>query len=212
MVLKVVESLGSALVYPDSDNVSTNRKLWDSYAKEWGPEERWVQSMASDKENHVIDCLGDEWSCTKDLEYVIERFITPNLGPQVAEIGSGGGRVAQRVCSRVSELHCYDISQEMLKTAQETMKNETNVQYHLIKDAESIEKTDFFDFVYAFDVFVHMDLHTMFQYFKAIRKMLKDGGKAFVSTANLLTPDGWKRFENQSKYSVGGFYCTYYCI
>ena len=35
---------------------------------------------------------------------------------------------------------------------------------------------------------------------------MKEDGKAFVSTANLLTPLGWDRFQKQSKYTVGGFY------
>lgn len=223
MVLKVVQSLGSALVYPDSDNIDTNRKLWDCYAREWGPDEKWVQKIAcgDDKttqdiagsNTNTLHCLGDEWSDTQDLEYVIDHFIHPYLAaPEpvvVAEIGSGGGRVASRVVSsgNVLELHCYDISQEMLKVAQQNMQQKyPNVQYHWLQDATSLPKCESFDFVYAFDVFVHLDLHTMFRYFKAIYQMLKVGGKAFVSTANLLAPRGFERFEAQSKYTVGGFY------
>jgi len=64
-----------------------------------------------------------------------------------------------------------------------------------------------YDFVYCFDVMVHMDLHAMFRCLKRIRALMKDDdSRAFISTANLLAPAGWARFERQSKYTVGGFY------
>lgn len=43
MVSNLVQSLGSALVYPDAGNFDTNRKLWDNYAAEWEPDARFVK-------------------------------------------------------------------------------------------------------------------------------------------------------------------------
>lgn len=63
-----------------------------------------------------------------------------------------------------------------------------------------------FDFIYCFDVFPHCDIHTIYNYLVEIRKLLKKDGRAFLSTANLLSEDGWKRFSRQSKFTVGGFY------
>lgn len=40
----------------------------------------------------------------------------------------------------------------------------------------------------------------------SIRDSLKTGGRALIHTANLLAPLGWKRFVQQDKYTVGGFY------
>ena len=65
-----------------------------------------------------------------------------------------------------------------------------------------------YGFVYCFDVMVHMDAHAMFRCLKRIRSLLKRDGRAFISTSNLLAPDGCRRFEAQEKYSVGGFYCV----
>jgi SAM-dependent methyltransferase len=50
-----------------------------------------------------------------------------------------------------------------------------------------------FDFVVCFDVMVHLDLHTIFQYLQHIRLLLKEGGHCFFSTANVLSPLGWVR-------------------
>lgn len=44
MVANLVQSLGSALVYPDAGNFDTNRKLWDNYAAEWEPNARCLLS------------------------------------------------------------------------------------------------------------------------------------------------------------------------
>jgi hypothetical protein len=35
MVLALLDQLQEAVVYTDAGNISTNRKLWDNYAKEW---------------------------------------------------------------------------------------------------------------------------------------------------------------------------------
>ena len=65
-----------------------------------------------------------------------------------------------------------------------------------------------YHFIYSFDVFVHLDLHTIWSYMKTIHRMLLPNGKCFLSTSNLLAPLGWERFSTQDKYTVGGFYFT----
>jgi hypothetical protein len=40
----------------------------------------------------------------------------------------------------------------------------------------------------CFDVFVHVDLHTQWWYWQQIAQVLAPGGRAFVSTANILSP------------------------
>lgn len=60
--------------------------------------------------------------------YFEERnMIFTTLGPDhplkvVAEVGSGGGRVAAQVAGLVPRLVCFDISDVMLKRAQKTLK------------------------------------------------------------------------------------------
>ena len=225
-VQMLLSKLQETVVYvPGSGNVETNRKLWDRYAKEWSPQTEWVKRMAghlpseSGESPEKLKHVGDEWSDTKSLEEVVDSYIRPFVSADsaVAEIGSGGGRVAWRACgleNAPKSLHCFDISKEMLKRARETLSHpsiKTDVKYCLLKDEGaglgSEKWSGMFDFVYSFDVFVHVDLHTMWKYFRYIRCMLKpDTGRAFVSTANLTSPGGWARFEKQKKFTVGGFY------
>lgn len=44
------------------------------------------------------------------------------------------------------------------------------------------------DFVILYDVLVHVDLHITNKYIREIARVLKPGGKAFLSTANFLSP------------------------
>lgn len=60
--------------------------------------------------------------------------------------------------------------------------------------------------MYAFDVFVHVDLHVQWRYFEQFAKLLKPGGRGFVSTANLLTTKGFERFSGQKEFHPIGFY------
>ena len=57
--------------------------------------------------------------------------------------------------------------------------------------------------MYAFDAFVHVDLHTMWRYFQQFAKILKPGGRGYVSTANLMTEVGFERFSRQSEVGFG---------
>lgn len=55
------------------------------------------------------------------------------------------------------------------------------------------------DFIILYDVLVHVDLHITNKYVREIARVLKPGGKAFLSTANFLSPgerlvhDGYAR-------------------
>ena len=230
MVQQMVQSLSSALIYPEAGNVATNEKLWDVYASEWGAEASWVVDMAaSNREEAVeLDAVGDEWAPRAHTARVVEEWILCEVDASTAavEIGSGGGRVAALVAPRVASLACCDVSSKMLEKAKERLASTEGAgaaSFHLVHGDGDKGDAGFsddaprayparmaraFDFVYCFDVMVHMDAHAMFRCLKRIESLLKDDGKsrAFVSTANLKAPDGFARFEKQSKYSVGGFF------
>lgn len=172
--------------------------------------------------------VGEEWSSQEDLDEVLREFLFPYLTPEsvVAEVGVGGGRVAVRVVGKCASLTCLDISAGMLAKAKAALlahpaaNSITKLDFVLLGDNSSpsssstnsnqIEYPEHlhstFNFLYCFDVLVHVDLHTIYQTLQQIRLLLKPGGKAFLSTANLLTPAGFRRFAAQSKYTVGGFY------
>ena len=227
MALQMVRSLSSALVYPEAGNVATNEKLWDVYASEWSASGSWVRDMAAGtRAAGPLECVGDEWAPRSHTERVVDEWLGPLLGADVvaAEVGSGGGRIARLVAPRVRRLHCFDVSAKMLAKARQALEPLfPNVDFHHVHgDADRDQEGVFsdaaplayrtahraaFDVVYCFDVMVHMDLHAAFACLKRLRALLRESprARAFVSTANLLSPNGWARFQKQSRASVGGF-------
>uniref|UniRef100_A0A7S2UUH0 Methyltransferase domain-containing protein n=1 Tax=Fibrocapsa japonica TaxID=94617 RepID=A0A7S2UUH0_9STRA len=220
MAMSLINSLGSALVYPDQGNFVTNKKLWNLYAQEWSPSEDWVKDIArpnnssqdigsSSNEVDELKFVGQEWSPDTDLEEILQQFVYDYIDEDklVAEIGCGGGRLAAKVAPRVKKMDCYDISKEMISQAEKALSFLSNVDFHILEEpsfSKNCEKL--YDFIYCFDVMVHMDLHLINKYFGEIGRALKDDGKAFISTANITSTGGWARFSKQRKYTVGGFY------
>ncbi|HEU5118411.1 MAG TPA: class I SAM-dependent methyltransferase, partial [Isosphaeraceae bacterium] len=150
-----------------------------------------------------------EWGSPSDVQQVVSEWIDPHIHPEsvVGEIGTGGGRVAALVAPKVGRFHAFDISARMLDRARHTLSSRTNCEFHLL-EAPRLDgfETGSFDFLYSFDVFVHLDLHTQWSYISEVSRLLKPGGQAFLHTANLASNTGWGRFAGQERYAVEGFY------
>jgi len=211
-VAALVQALSQHIVYSESSSVDTNRKLWNRYAEDWKPDANFVTKMADNlPDERDLELLGNEWSDKQSFETTIKDYFVPYLSSQfiVAEIGSGGGRVSCQVAPLVQQLECFDISAEMIKKAKQalTIKGlEKNVVFTLLDKCVLDRPDNHYDFIYAFDVFPHCDLHTIWKYLNEFKRCLKVGGRAIVHTANLNTEQGWQRFSKQQKYSEGGFY------
>merc|ERR1719352_1565899 len=84
------------------------------------------------------DTLGDEWSDAAAFQACVDEYILQRCRPDmvVAEIGSGGGRVAKLVLPRVKELHCFDISAKMLERCEAELAS-------LVRDSEGGKKAHF---------------------------------------------------------------------
>lgn len=194
------------------DNFSDNKNLWDKYAKKWHLRNYLVEnkSISQDSYNSYLEFVGDEWATKEDVLDVIDQYIDPYIShtSNVAELGVGGGRVAYHIIDKVEYFWGLDISKEMLKKAQKALHqyhkkstfillNDTNLRKHLHSKL---------DFIYAFDVLVHCDLHVIWKYLKEISTLLKPSGKAFLHFTNLNTDLGWERFSKQDKYSIEGHF------
>lgn len=192
-------------------NFLYNRQLWNEYAARWDKAALAIENAAvsPDQRDAYIQFLGDEWGRKEDVDAIVEGYILPYVtnDSDVAEIGVGGGRLAARVAPRIRQLYCFDIAVEMLTRAESALRDHRNVQFVLLETPDLGDRfTAYFDFVYSFDVFVHLDLHLMWRYFSEVARVLKEGCRAFVHTTNLGAPAGWERFARQDAYSVEGHY------
>jgi SAM-dependent methyltransferase len=193
-----------------ADNLAYNRFFWDWYSERWEDEEwrdAYWASLKLDRER--LEVLGDEWSEPQDVEEILETFIVPYLSPdaEVAEVGPGGGRLARRVAPQVGRLVLIDISPQMLDRCREVLRERKNVEYVLLEGLSLPEElSGRFDFVYAFDVYVHFDMHSLWRHLQGIERLLRPGAHALIHTANLTAPLGWANFASQERYTVEGHF------
>jgi len=210
-VLAMLSDLTAATVF-EPGNFGTNRKLWDRYATEWSPTSPWVTRMAEGSGNrHTLECVGDEWSGHDDFHHVVDTFIMPYTGSEVdaVEVGVGGGRVARRYAGSVRTLHVLDISRVMLDKARRVLAGVDHIAYSL-QDSNALPgvETASVGLLVCFDVLVHCDLHVTMSYLREFCRVLKPGGRAFLSFADVTSPGGWERFASQQRASVAGFCFT----
>jgi SAM-dependent methyltransferase len=206
-VKKIVKKMLGQSIDSSLSNVEYNKKLWNKYAKEWQSTDIPFEDLKSTKKEAQF--LGDEWGNLKAVDQVIKEYIDPYINKQsvVGEIGTGGGRIASKVAGKTKEFYCFDISSEMLRKAKNSLQNFNNVSYELLDSPQfSSNFVSKFDFVYSFDVFVHLDLHTIWKYLQQFKVILKNKGRVFIHTTNLTAPDGWARFVSQEEYHVEGHY------
>ena len=183
-------------------NFEYNKSIWDAYSA------RWTKQTATKDRESCLQALGDEWGRAADVVKIVEEYIYPYVDANsvVAEIGVGGGRIAAKVAPKCQRLQCYDISANMLERAKVYLAGRPNVTFTLLDRPQLNAASQTFDFVYSFDVFVHLDLHMMWKYFRDFERVLKPGGHAFVHTTNLKAPGGWEHFAQQDHYTVEGHY------
>lgn len=191
-----------------TDNVAYNRELWDWYADRWKDHDQFRRDEAdvadaalSDEQRFQV--LGNEWGTSAEVDHVVSDYIEPFVSPTstAGEIGAGGGRVAAKVVDLVDELWCFDISARMLERAREQLGGRPDVHFELLEAPQLPKRLEGgFDFLYSFDVFVHLDLHTIWRYLNEISRALRPGGRAFLHTSNLTAPTGWANFARQERY------------
>jgi len=184
-----------------------NRALWGHYAHAWDDPD-FKRAAIDDPEvarTEDLEVLGDEWGRPADVRALVESWILPYTSPGavVGEIGPGGGRIARQVAPHSGEFWGFEISHAMLARLRLTLAGVPGVQYVLLEEPALPADLDAtFDFLYAFDVLMHFDLHLLWRYVCEIDRVLKPGGRALLHTANLDAPEGWRRFTERGAPSV----------
>jgi SAM-dependent methyltransferase len=128
--------------------------------------------------------FGDRWGDPETFEPLLDvrkRFIEPYFreSQTVIEIGAGGGRWTQYL-ARAARLIVVEYNPESFSYllrrfphAKLTMVQTTGAEMHAIADATA-------DFVFTFDVFVHLEPEVIGAYLLEIERVLRPGGVAVV--------------------------------
>src|SRR5712692_10477395 len=94
------------------------------------------------------------------------------------EIGCGPGRLMRPMSWNFGEIHGVDVSDEMIRLANEKLVNVPNAFARVTEGTDLAGyEDDFFDFVYSYAVFQHIPSRdVVFSYLAEARRVLKVGG------------------------------------
>ncbi len=143
---------------------------------------------------------GNEWNDSDEPERwkasLIEEVLLPSLGDAraVLEIGPGAGRWSEVIQPRVDRLVVVDVTPRALDLTRENLGDPANVEYVLSEGGMFPEvQTDSIDWVWSFDVFVHIAPLDVASYLAEVARVLRPGGTAVIHhSGGLRRSPGWR--------------------
>ena len=147
------------------------------------------------------DFMKSGESTAETLKRVLR--ITPN--DEVLEIGCGTGRIGASLAKECKMWVGADISPNMLKFAQENLKDLDNVRLIELKSCSLEAFADrSLDKVYSSAVFMHLDPWDRYRYVKESYRVLRPGGRVYFDNLNLDGIQGWAIFDDLVRLDPAG--------
>jgi ubiquinone/menaquinone biosynthesis C-methylase UbiE len=171
---------------------------WNRYSDHW--EKHYTKDFAH---------LGDEWH-NRDFEdrfftLFVERFLGRDT--TVIEIGPGGGKWTVRYAPLVKRVIVLDVAESMLQRTRQRCEAAglSNVEY-VLGDGGSFTgiPDDSIDFVFSFDVLVHVALEDTWPYALECARVMKTGGTGVLHHAINTVSDAWNKIAKENDWYRGG--------
>lgn len=172
-----------------ADPVEALQRTWSRYAEEWGRRPDL---------NLGTETLGEEWGGPEFAERIVAEVAAPYLGADVdaLELGCGGGKFSAHLRTRARSLTCADISAAMLARAREHVGSEASYVHLNGRDFAGVPDASV-DFVFSYDVLLHLQPQNVFGYLRDARRILRPGGVFMLHAIDMASPGGSWHFEVQ---------------
>ncbi len=189
--MKKVEAMklatGLALTNPNLNLDYLKDKFKKNYLKD--AEKHWEDSYTL-RSHSLATLLG--YSSEEDFELEGQRdaqylcsFVASNS--IVLDLGCGVGRVTSYLAPYCREIHGVDVSSIALKFAQERCQSYPNIFFHKGNGFDlSCFDDQYFDFVCALNIFMHLDVEPAICYLREIHRVLKQNGRFVFDIPNFL--------------------------
>lgn len=143
---------------------------------------------------------GNEWNDTEEPEQwkaaLIDEVLLPHLGDAraILEVGPGGGRWSEVLLPSAERLTLVDVTQRALDLCRDRLAGADNVEYVLSEGGSFPEvEDDSIDWVWSFDVFVHIAPLDVDSYLGEIARVLRPGRTAVIHHSGGLSRfPGWR--------------------
>jgi SAM-dependent methyltransferase len=139
---------------------------WKDAGEEWS--ERWGSSAA-------------QWSGT-----ILPRIKSWLPAATILEIGPGYGRWTHYLKDYCERLLIVDRAAECIEACQKRFPAEPKITGYVNQGGSlAMIPNDSVDFVFSFDVFVHIKREVVEEYIREFSRTLKNGGRGFIHHSNL---------------------------
>jgi SAM-dependent methyltransferase len=119
----------------------------------------------------------------------------------VVEVGCGTGRVGAHLAPHCARWIGADVSRAMLEHAGRALADHANVEFRLLNGADlDVFDSGSADVLYSTGVFMHLDEWDRYRYVAEAFRVLRDGGRLYVDSMNLLGDEGWALFLQMAEY------------
>jgi ubiquinone/menaquinone biosynthesis C-methylase UbiE len=123
---------------------------------------------------------------------------------KVIDLGCGPGRIIQILAPRFGEIHGVDVSDDMLKLAEERLKDLPHVKLHRVDGNDLKEFPDaHFDLMWSYSVLYHMPRAVYYGYLKSLSRVMKPGGLLIYQLAQLYSLRRWLNAIFRAEYADG---------
>ncbi len=163
----------------------------------------WKVRFKSDLKNYInnmseYDQFSEDWNKTRQKSWPEFELFLPQIqkGDRVLDLGCGNGRLRKFLPEDLVQRGAYfgfDISEKLLGIARKTFPKEAFFKGHFGKGLPF--GADNFDWVFSIAAFHHLLTKKEQQtFFKETYRVLKPGGRVFITTWVLPPKYFWKNF------------------
>ena len=159
-----------------NNSVKNNLRKWS----EWD----WTQA-------------GEEWSNNPQWKRsLVEHVLKPNMphDGHILEIGPGAGRWTEYLIDKASTVSLVDLTPKCIDLCKKRFRNYTNIHYY-VNDGTNLSflPDGSIDFIWSWDVFVHIQSSDIRKYVREFARILKPGATALIHhSKNGTTKVGWR--------------------
>ena len=185
------------LVDLPSHSIESNRRIWNSW--DWSDRgEEWTYDSQKYK---GVDPI--RWKTILKNEMLLKYIKNDST---TLEIGPGGGRWTEELQKLVKDLIIADISKKCLDICKERFKSKSNIEYNLIDKRLDFIEDNTIDYVWSYDVFVHINPSDVERYIEDIQRVLKPGGCAVIHHSGTYplykgNKEAWRAYLGKKQFA-----------
>jgi ubiquinone/menaquinone biosynthesis C-methylase UbiE len=113
----------------------------------------------------------------------IKKYLLLRKSDRVIDLGAGLGFIANNLADEVDHIHCVDISSDLIQLAKDTLREQSNITYHVIEHGR-LDTLPMVTAIYANQTFVLFNLYEIYQYLTECYRVLLPNGRMMFEIIN----------------------------